>query len=70
MNSKIAITAIVLVAVIMGMSAVAPAMAGNHVNSPPDDPPCDAISNPSDAKSGGNAGPGKTRANAAVGCEP
>jgi len=67
MNSKIAITAIVLVAVIMGMSAVAPAMAGNHANSPPD-PPCEALDNPSVGKSGGNAGPGKTRANAEVGC--
>jgi len=61
MNSKIAITAIVLVAVIMGMSAVAPAMAGNHGNSPPDDTPCEALDNPSDDRSEANPGKGAAR---------
>jgi len=61
MNKTLTITAIVLVAVVMGMSAITPAMAGNHANSPPEDT-CDAIDNPSDAKSGGNADTGKDKA--------
>lgn len=55
------ISAIVMVAVVMGMSAVAPAMAGNHGSVPPVDT-CDAIDNPSDSKSGGNADTGKDKA--------
>ena len=42
------ISAIVLVAVIMGLSAVTPAIAGNHGNSPPSGEPCDGLDNPSD----------------------
>jgi len=58
----LAITAIVLVAVIMVMGAVAPAMAGNHGSVPKDDPPCDALDDPVSSKDGGNADPGKARA--------
>ena len=61
MNKTLTIAAIVLVAVIMGMSAITPAMAGNHGNSPPEDT-CDAIDNPIDDKSGGNADTGKDKA--------
>ena len=62
MNSKIAITAIVLVAVIMGMSAVAPAMAGNHGNSPPDVTPCEELENPSDDRPEAKSGKDKAKA--------
>ena len=67
MNKTLTIAAIVLVAVIMGMSVITPAMAGNHKNSPPEDT-CDAIDNPSDAKSGGNADTGKNKAKVKNGC--
>ena len=68
MNKTIAITTIVLVAVVMGVSAVTPAMAGNHGNVPPEDM-CDALDNPSDDKSGGNADTGKDKAKEKNGCE-
>jgi len=68
MNRALVIATIALVAVVMVMSVAAPAMAGNHANVPPDDPPCDAIDNPSDAKSGGNAEKGKGKAKPAAGC--
>jgi len=67
MNRAIAISAIALVAVIMGMSALAPAMAV-----PPEDPPadvpedaCDALDNPANEK----AANGKSKAAAATGCD-
>lgn len=68
MNKTLAITAIVLVAVVMGMSAITPAMAGNHSTVPPEDT-CDALDNPSDGKSGGNADTGKDKAKDKNGCE-
>jgi len=63
MSSKIlAISVIVLVAVIMGFSAVTPAMAGNHGTSPPDDR-CDAVvADPVSSKDGGNNDAGKAKA--------
>ena len=67
MNKTLTIAAIVLVAVVMGMSAITPAMAGNHGNSPPADT-CDAIDNPSDTKSGGKADTGKDKAKEKNGC--
>ncbi len=67
MNRAIAISAIALVAVIMGMSALAPAMAV-----PPEDPPadvpkdaCDALDNPANEK----AGIGKSKAATSTGCD-
>ena len=67
MNRVIAISAIALVAVMMGMSALAPAMAV-----PPEDPPadvpedaCDALGNPANS----NAGNGKSKAAAATECD-
>ncbi len=55
----LAISVIALVAIIMVMGTVSPAMAGNHGNSPPTEVPCDELDNPSDEKSGGNADSGK-----------
>jgi len=55
------ISAIVLVAVIMGFSAVAPAMANVPPTDPPDNAPedaCDGLYNPSDE----NAAAGKAKA--------
>ena len=67
MNRAIAISAIALVAVMMGMSALTPAMAV-----PPEDPPadvpedaCDALENPAN----GNAGNGKSKAATATECD-
>ena len=67
MNRVIPIAAIALVAVMMGMSAVAPAMAV-----PPEDPPadvpedaCDALENPSN----GNASKGKSKAAESTECD-
>ena len=67
MNRAIAISAIALVAVIMGMSALAPAMAV-----PPGDPPadvpedaCDALENPANEK----AANGKSKAATATECD-
>ena len=62
MNKTLAITAIVLVAVVMGMSAITPAMAGNHGNVPADPLPCEALDNPSDDKGGENVDKGKDKA--------
>ena len=62
MSSKIlAISATVLFAVIMGFSAVTPAMAGNHGNSPPVREPCDALHNPSDDRGAADRGKDKAR---------
>ena len=69
MNKTLAITTIVLVAIVMGMSAVTPAMAGNHAGTPPVDV-CDALDNPSDDKSGGNADTGKDKAKDKNECAP
>ncbi len=67
MNRVIPIAAIALVAVMMGMSAIAPAMAV-----PPEDPPadvpedaCDALENPAN----GNAGNGKSKAAESTECD-
>jgi hypothetical protein len=67
MNRAIAISAIALVAVMMGMSALAPAMAV-----PPEDPPadvpedaCDALENPAN----GNADRGKSKAAEKTECD-
>ena len=67
MNRAIAISAIALVAVMMGMSAIAPAMAV-----PPEDPPadvpedaCDALENPAN----GNADRGKSKAATVTECD-
>ena len=62
MNKTLTITAIVMVAVVMGMSAITPAMAGNHNSGLPPEDTCDALDNPSDTKSGGNADTGKDKA--------
>ena len=69
MNRALVISAIVLVAVIMVVGAVAPAMAGNHGDKPVTDPPCESLDNPSDDKSGGNADKGKGKARAATECD-
>jgi len=60
MSGKLlAISVIIMFAVIMGLSAVTPAMAGNHGASPPEDVrPCDALDKPSDDR----ASEGKDRA--------
>ncbi len=58
----LAITAIVLVAIIMVMGAVAPAMAGNHGTVPKDNPPCDALDDPVSSNDDDKADPGKARA--------
>ncbi len=67
MNRVIPIATIALVALMMGMSAIAPAMAV-----PPEDPPadvpedaCDALDNPANEK----AANGKSKAAAATGCD-
>ena len=67
MNRAIAISAIALVAVMMGMSAFAPVMAV-----PPEDPPadvpedaCDALENPAN----GNADRGKSKAAEKTECD-
>jgi len=62
MNKTLVITTIALVAVIMVMGTVAPAMAGNHGTTPKDDPPCDALDDPVSSNDRGNADAGKNKA--------
>ena len=68
MNKTLAITVIVLVAVVMVMGAAAPAMAGNHPpDAPADKQDCEALDNPSEIRE--KAAEGKGKAKTAAGCE-
>ena len=53
------ISVIALVAIIMVMGTVSPAMAGNHGTVPKADPPCDALDDPVSSGDEGKADPGK-----------
>jgi len=62
MNKTLTISMIALVAIIMVMGAVAPAMAGNHGTVPKDNPPCDALDDPVSSGDEGEADRGKNTA--------